>query len=153
MYIIFTIDLQGANMDFIELLSDGYQHRSHNKNLLMAHLIFVTKYRKDLLYGQIRDCVKQLIFSACVKHHWYIRCMETDKDHIHILVQYNPYDSITRIAAVLKQYSTYHLWQNHADILKQHYWKEHTFWSDGYFACSIGQVSREVIERYIANQG
>ena len=37
-------------------------------------------------------------------------------------------------------------------MLKQHYWKERTLWSDGYFAASIGQVSQETIERYIKNQ-
>lgn len=37
--------------------------------------------------------------------------------------------------------------------LKKHFWKENTFWSDGYFACSIGQVSKDVIEKYIQTQG
>lgn len=84
-----------------------YQHRRHNKNLLMVHLIFVTKYRKKLFYGNFRDDVKQYIFDACKDHHWYIRRMETAKDHIHILLQYNPIGSITNIVRVLKQYSTY----------------------------------------------
>ena len=81
-----------------------YQHRRHNKNLLMVHLIFVTKYRKKLFYGNFREAVKQYIFDACKDHHWYIRRMETDKDHIHILLQYNPTDSITNIVSLLKQY-------------------------------------------------
>lgn len=119
----------------------------------MVHMVFVTKYRKALLHGKIRDSAKQLLFSACAKHHWYIRRMETDRDHIHILVQYNPSDSITKIASALKQYSTFHLWQQYASLLKRYYWKERTFWSDGFFACNIGQVSRDVIEGYIANQG
>lgn len=79
--------------------------------------------------------------------------METDKDHVHILLQYNPQDSVTKIASVLKQYSTYHLWKRHPDFLKKHYWKERTLWSDGYFAASIGTVSQAVIEKYIENQG
>ena len=97
----------------------------------MVHLIFVTKYRKRLFYGAFREDVKQLLFEACVKHHWYIKHMETDKDHVHILLQYNPTDS----------------------MLKKHYWKEHTLWSDGYFAASIGTVSQSVIEHYIEHQG
>lgn len=79
--------------------------------------------------------------------------METDKDHVHILLQYNPGDSITRIVAVLKQYSTWELWKRHGTFLKKHYWGRHVFWSDGYFAASIGTVSQTVIERYIQNQG
>ena len=69
-----------------------YQHRRHNKNLLMVHLIFAAKYRKALLFGTFRTDVKQYMFDACIEHHWYIRRMETDKDHIHILLQYNPMD-------------------------------------------------------------
>ena len=132
---------------------DEYQHRQHNKNLLLVHLIFVTKYRKPLLTGTIREDIKQLIYDACVKHHWYIRRMETDKDHIHILLQYNPTDSIIQIVSTLKQYSTYHIWRMHDQRLRHVYWKERTFWSDGYFAASTGNASADTIERYIANQG
>ena len=96
-----------------------YQHRRHNKNLLMVHLIFAAKYRKALLFGTFRTDVKQYMFDACIEHHWYIRRMETDKDHIHILLQYNPMDSITGIVSVFKQYSTYQAWKNHGHMLKK----------------------------------
>ena len=141
-------------MSFLHLRhSDGYQHRKHNKNLLMVHLIFGTKYRHPILQGELSERVKQLLFEVSMQKHWYIRRMETDKDHVHILLQYNPADSITSIVTLLKQYSTYHLWDTQSSVLKQFYWKEHTLWSDGYFACSIGNVSRATIERYIENQG
>lgn len=94
-------------------MQNRYQHRRHNKNLLMVHRIFVAKYRKPILYGQIKEDTKQHIFDACVKHHWYIYTMETDGDHTHILLQYNPSDSITKIVGVLKFYSTYHIWRVH----------------------------------------
>jgi len=79
--------------------------------------------------------------------------METDKNHIHILLQYNPADSVTTIVRTLKQYSTYFAWKDHSSMLKQYYWKKCTLWSDGYFAASIGQVSQATIECYIENQG
>lgn len=134
-------------------MNDRYQHRRHNKNLLMAHIIFVTKYRKKLFYGSFRTDIKQYIYDICVKHHWYIRRMETDKDHIHILLQYNPTDCITDIVSRLKQESTYLAWKHYASGLKQQYWKNRILWSDGYFAASIGQVSQSTIEHYIENQG
>lgn len=119
----------------------------------MVHLIFVTKYRKKLLIGNIRISVKQTIFETCRKYHWYLKKIETDKDHAHLLVQYPPTDSVTRIVSILKQYSTYYLWKDYPSYLKIHYWKERTFWSDGYFAASIGQVSQSTIEHYIEHQG
>lgn len=80
----------------------------------MVHLILVTKYRKKLFYNNFREDFKQYIFEVCKKKHWYIRRMETDKDHIYILLQYNPTDSINYIVAIIKQYSTYYAWQNHS---------------------------------------
>jgi len=132
---------------------DRYQHRRHNKNLLMVHLIFATKYRKKLFFGNFRNDIKQYIFDTCKRYCWYIKRMETDKDHLHILLQYKPTDSVTRIVSTLKQHSTYYAWKSHGDFLRCHYWKEKTLWFDGYFAASIGQVSQTTIEHYIDNQG
>lgn len=130
-----------------------YQHRRHNKNLLMVHLIFVTKYRKKIFFGALQDDVKQYIFETAKEHHWYVKRIETDKDHLHLLLQYNPIDSITEIVQMLKQYSTYLAWKNHAPVLSKIYWKRKTLWSSGYFAASVGQVSQATIEHYIENQG
>lgn len=77
---------------FMKKNDDCFQHRRHNKNLLMVHLIFVTKYRKKLLYGDLKEDIKQWIFDTSVKNRWYVKRMETDRDHIHILLQYNPAD-------------------------------------------------------------
>lgn len=134
-------------------MKDKYQHRRHNKNLLMAHLIFVTKYRKPLLVGKFRDDIKQYIYDICQNKHWYIKKIETDKDHIHILLQYNPTDSITKIVSLIKQKSTFMAWNHYENMLKKQYWKEKTLWSNGYFAASIGTVSQTIIEEYIKNQG
>ena len=81
--------------------------------------------------------------------------MEVDKDHIHLLIEYNPNQSILQIVRLLKQISTYKIWRqnnNYLDLSKE-FWNEQTFWSDGYFVCSIGNVSKEVIEKYIQEQG
>lgn len=134
-------------------VNDNYQHRRHNKNLLQVHLIFVTKYRKQLFFNSFKNDIKQNIFETSKNHHWYIKKMETDKDHIHILLQYNPTDNVTNIVRILKQCSTHFAWGKYKNILEKEYWKEHTLWSDGYFACSIGEVSQEIIEKYIEGQG
>ena len=81
--------------------------------------------------------------------------MEVGKDHIHLLVNYNSTQSILDIVRLLKQISTYRIWrQNNNQIyLSKQFWLEKTFWSDGYFACSIGNVSKETIAKYIQSQG
>ena len=87
-----------------------YQRRRHNKNLLMIQIVFVTKYRKKLFYGRFSDAVKQYIYDICKENHWYIKRIETDKDHVHILLQYNPANAVSDIVSAIKQNSTYRLW-------------------------------------------
>ena len=84
---------------------------------------------------------------------FYIDIMESDKDHIHLLVSYSPDISITSIVRILKQKSTHQLWEVYPSFLKKHFLKEYTFWSDGYFVCSIGEANPDTISKYIENQG
>ena len=108
--------------DFVHLhKKDRYHHRSHNKTKLFVHLVFATKYRKQLLFGQIDTDIKQIVFDTAKSHHWYILKMETDQDHIHILLQYPPTDSNRHIVSILKQISTYQIWQMHPHILSRYY--------------------------------
>lgn len=131
-----------------------YTSENHSKHLLIVHLLFSCKYRKRLLvkYGEE---IKDIFYDISEENGLNIIEMEVDKDHIHLLVQYPPTKAILDIVRLLKQISTYRIWRqsNNNIYLSKQFWKERTFWSDGYFACSIGQVSKETIERYIQNQG
>jgi putative transposase len=131
-----------------------YISQSHSKHLLMVHLIFVCKYRKQLLI-KFGDEIKTIFISIAEEHNINIIEMEVDKNHIHLLVQYSPTQSVLEIVRLFKQISTYRIWRqnNNNYYLRKHFWKEKTFWSDGYFACSIGNVSKETIEQYIKSQG
>ncbi|QHJ85071.1 MAG: hypothetical protein [Bacteriophage sp.] len=131
-----------------------YITANHSKHYLMAHIIFVCKYRKRLL-SYMGDTVKLMIVEVSHNHGWGIIEQEIDQDHIHILIRYPPTDSIVKIVRTLKQITTYRIWRNpkYQLILQRNFWIEHTFWSDGYFASSIGQVSQDTIERYIREQG
>lgn len=132
---------------------DDYDRGGHTKYSLMAHMIFVTKYRKQLFCGKTDDDVKQFLYDAANNIGVRIITMETDKDHVHMLLKYEPDMSVSYIASQLKQRSTYNMWLYHQELLNRNYWKHRILWSDGYFACSIGQVSQKTIEHYIQNQG
>jgi len=133
---------------------DNYNRGGHSKYSMKVHLIFVTKYRKKIFKSDKRaNDVKQFLYDAVKKYNYEIIQMETDKDHIHILLEYSPNVSVSDIVKQLKQYSTYQMWFYHEEYLSKQYWKHKVLWSLGYFACSIGQVSQEIIEKYIQNQG
>lgn len=127
---------------------------SHNKYLLQYHLILVIKYRKQLfINNQISDDIKQFSYNICKKHNINIKYMETDKDHIHYMIETKPNMNLSIFIKTIKSYTTYNIWKKYDNFLKQYFLKEHTFWTDGYFICSIGNVSEETLKNYIKNQG
>ena len=65
-----------------------YNHHNRRKYSLKAHIVLVTKYRKQLLKGSIADDVKQKIFDIANTRGYEIIAMETDKDHVHFLIDY-----------------------------------------------------------------
>ena len=123
------------------------------KYSLKVHIILVTKYHKQLLKGSIADDVKQKILDIANTRGYEIIAIETDKDHIHFLLSYDTTDQVCDIVKIIKQETTYHLWQKYSSVLSKQYWKEKIFWSDGYFACSIREGSSATKQKYIESQG
>jgi putative transposase len=105
-----------------------YHTKSHSKFLLKAHIVLATKYRKRLLTGAVEEDIKQQIFEISKGQNWAIDIMETDINHIHILIDYELVISIFQVVHRIKQLSTYRIWKKHEELLKQFYWKEKTFW-------------------------
>jgi putative transposase len=134
-------------------VKENYHHSSHSKYLIKLHIVFAVKYRKGLLTGEIDLDMKQLIFDISKQKGFTIDTMQSDIDHIHILVDISPKFSAFDVVHQLKQISTFRIWKKHAKELRNYFWKERTFWSDGYFVCSTGNASTETIRKYIEEQG
>ena len=133
---------------------NNYTSINRHKYYLKVYLVFICKYRKQSLVNEYIDSkVKEIFKDIESKSDFIIDIMETDKDHIHLLVSYPPKVSISSIVRKLKQESTTTLWKYFSVYLSKHFFKEHTFWSDRHFACSIGEASPETIRKHIENQG
>ena len=131
----------------------NYITTNRSKHYLKIHLIFVCKYRKPLLIGNLNEDMKTILENITNNSDFNIVVMESDINHIHFLIRYIPRLSVSSIVRKLKQESTKQIWSLYSDVLSQEFWLEKTFWSDGYFACSIGEASPETIREYILNQG
>ena len=134
-------------------MDNRYNRHNRRKYSLKVHIVLVTKYRKKLLKGSITDDVKQKIFDIANTRGYEIIAMEADKDHMHFLISYDTTDRVCDIVKIVKQETTHYLWQKYGSFLSKQYWKKRIFWSDGYFACSIGEVSSATIQKYIESQG
>ena len=134
-------------------MDSRYNRHNRRKYSLKVYIVLVTKYRKQLLKGSITDDVKQEILDIANTRGYEIIAIETDKDHIHFLLSYDTTDRVCNIVKIVKQETTYYLWQKYNSVLSKQYWKKKIFWSDGYFACSIGEVSSATIQKYVESQG
>lgn len=130
-----------------------YHTKNHCKYLIKLHIVFCCKYRKKLLEGPLDDDIKQWCLDVYHKNDVLIDMMETDKNHIHLLVDIPHTLKISDLIKLLKQQTAWNAWKDHSAYLKQHFWKERTLWSDGHFVCSTGDVSTETILEYIRSQG
>lgn len=132
-----------------------YKSKNHFKYSLKAHLVFVVKYRKRLLVNKtVVSELKCKLLEIASKSNFEIEMMEVNKDHIHLLVDYEPKVAIVQIVRKLKQESTIFLWNNFEELLGKEFWRERTFWSNGYFVCSIGTgASCGTIKEYTRSQG
>ena len=96
-----------------------------------------------------KSCLEFLIIMILFE----ILEMEVDKDHIHLMVESEPKVSPLMIVRALKQQTTVELWKRFPKELSKQFWKEKTFFTDGYFISTLGEVSSETLKKYIQNQG
>ncbi len=100
-------------------MDNRYNRHNRRKYSLKVHIVLVTKYRKQLLKGSIADDVKQKIYDICNSNGYEIIAMETYKDHIHFIISYDTTDRVCDIVKLIKQQTTYYLWQKYPNFLSK----------------------------------
>lgn len=89
---------------------------------MQYHIIFVCKYRKNLLADKnLSQLIKQLSLEICTKHGVTIKYMETDLDHIHYLMEFPPNISVSSLVRLVKSYTTYHVWRSDFSTVRKCY--------------------------------
>ena len=134
---------------------DNSRTRNHYKGELNYHIIFSTKFRRKCL-SQIEQELYEAFRYCESKSHFTIKTMKQDNDHIHLLVNIKPTYSLGQTINRMKQMTTSYLYRNDKtrSWLRNFYWaKKLTIWTHGYFASTIGQVSEDIVFKYIKNQG
>ena len=127
-----------------------YKSGSSTKHRILIHLVFCPKYRRRVLKGKISIRLKQLFTQACEINDWSIEELNIQSDHTHMLIQINPRESISNVVKIIKGGSSRVIRQEYPE-LEEFLWGD-SFWSDGYFAESIGSKNEEVMRNYIKNQ-
>ena len=128
----------------------GYLHGAHSVFAIHLHLVWITKYRKQALSYDIRLKCRDILREICRANDVEIIKGHVASDHIHLFVSIPPQVTISRLIQKLKGKSSFKL-LHMFESLRRQYWGRH-LWARGYFCCSSGNVTDEVIEQYIAQQ-
>ena len=127
-----------------------YRHGSHTVFTIHLHLVWITKYRKKVLVDSVALRVRDMIREICQAEEVDIIKGHVSKDHVHLFVSLPPQVTISRLVQRLKGKTSFKLLNEFAHLRKT-YWGRH-FWARGYFCCSSGNVTDEMIIQYIENQ-
>jgi len=117
---------------------------------LQYHLVWCIKYRRKILVNKIEKSLKEILIELCKDHEITIEEMETDKDHIHMLISLKPQHYIPTVVKTLKGQSARRLFKLHPEI-KRFLWGGH-LWNPSYFIATVSENTEEQVRRYIQNQ-
>lgn len=108
----------------------NYRKTSHSTYDLKYHIVWITKYRKKVLTGQIAERVRTLIREICNQNDVEILKGHVSKDHVHLFVSVPPFIAISKLVQALKGKSSRKLLSENKELSRQ-FWGRH-FWARGY---------------------
>ncbi len=130
--------------------SVSLQSRGNTRSDLRYHFVFIPKYRKRVLTGEIARKIEGMIRFACQIHEWQVYDLAICHDHVHLFVQTWPKDSPSFIMNTIKGGTAKKIRELFPE-LEEIYWGA-SFWADGYLAKSVGDYNAKVVSQYIKNQ-
>lgn len=127
-----------------------FKSAAHNTHSLNFHLIICTKYRRTVLTTETGDRVKEIIKEIAKEQNALIEAIETDVDHVHVMLNLKPTHSIPKLVHAFKGRSARLIFQEFPHI-KIRLWKGH-LWSAGYFVTTAGGAPLETLKNYVNSQ-
>jgi len=113
------------------------------------HIVFAPKYRRQIIYGKIKQDIGQMIRKLCEYKGVEIIEAEACKDHIHMLVAIPPKYSVSQFMGYLKGKSSLMIFEKYANL--KYKYGNHHFWCRGYYVSTVGK-NKKAIAEYIRNQ-
>ena len=123
----------------------GYRKSSHTTYQLNYHFVFIPKYRKLALRGDVAVGLRGLIREICARNQIEIVKGPVRPEHVHLLLSVPPSLSPSRVMQLIKGKSSHRLMRDFRSIRKE-FWGRH-LWARGYFVATTGNVTDEVIAK------
>ena len=116
----------------------------------MIHIVWIPKYRKRILQGALAERIRELFQECADVNRWNIEELNIQSDHVHLVVQFRPDVSISRMVQLFKGKSSRKVRIEFPE-LEEFYWGN-SFWGDGFFAETTGKIDLEMIKAYVKDQ-
>jgi len=118
---------------------------------LKYHLVWIPKYRKDILDAEVKQYLKEIFRRIADEYEFCIDTMEVMEDHVHVFIEVPPRYSPAQVVQILKSISAREVFKKFPKLRRQLWAGE--LWSDGYFVRSVGdKVTSDIIRKYIKYQ-
>lgn len=121
----------------------------HSTYRCQYHIVFAPKYRRKVIYGEIKADIGKILRKLCNEKKVEIIEAEACPDHIHMLVSIPPYMSISNFMGYIKSKSALMIFDRHANL--RYKYGNRNFWARGYFVDTVGK-NEKIIKEYIRNQ-
>ena len=129
----------------------GIRRTKHAVYDLKYHLVWIPKYRKQILSGEVSEYLKEVFQHIAEEYEFSIDTMEVVADHVHIFIEVPPRYSPAQVVQILKSVSARKVFKKFPKLRKELWAGE--FWNDGYFVRSVGdKVTADIIRKYIEYQ-
>ena len=125
------------------------QSLSHTKWNCIYHIVFIPKYRRKVMYGELRNEIREIIRQLCGHKGVEIVQGSVSKDHIHLCVKIAPKMSVAYFMGYLKGKSALMIFDKHPEYKKKS--RGRHFWATGYYVDTVGR-NEEQIRKYISEQ-
>lgn len=131
---------------------DNYSKKAHSVYRLTYHAVFVTKYRREVMDGEIISFIRGLAGRLMEGYGGRLLELNGEADHLHILFELPPGKAPSVVVCSLKTQISKEVRAKYRERIREKLWKD-SFWSDSYFLTTTGGASIETLEAYIQKQG
>ncbi len=122
---------------------------SHSKWKCQYHIIIIPKYRRKVLYGQLRADIREIIIKLCKYKNVEIIEGAVCKDHVHLCVSIPPKERVSDFVGYLKGRCAIQIFNKHPEYRNK--WHQE-FWARGYYVTTVGDITEEAVKKYIQEQ-
>lgn len=113
------------------------------------HIVFIPKYRKKVLYGRLREDVREIVRTLCKYKKVEIVAGAVCSDHVHLCVKIPPKLSVSEFVGYLKGKAALMIYDRHPEMGNK--W-DRSFWARGYYVSTVGNINEETVKEYIRKQ-